>query len=162
MACNLSYMVSWLQVSLLNLWRVKLYLAPNQVVSNTLVRNFIPLEPVPWFYANRVHDVPLVPFSGKIFRKLDFCHFQQLLKKLGYDIHSTSKTRLIHMLIQINNTAKKSRNSNKSNQPGSFRNCHAARPSWKQRSVSRAYCGELWLLREDPEKEGRVHSTDCL
>jgi len=82
-ACNLSYMISWLQVSLLDLWRVKLYLAPNQAVSNTLVRNFIPLEPVPWFYANRVHEVPLVPFSSKIFRKLDFCHFQHLLKKLG-------------------------------------------------------------------------------
>jgi len=82
-ACNLSYMVSWLQVSLLDLWRVKLYLAPNQAVSNTLVRNFIPLEPVPWFYANKVHEVPLVPFNSKIFRKLDFCHFQHLLKTLG-------------------------------------------------------------------------------
>jgi len=82
-ACNLSYMISWLQVSLLDLWRVKLYLAPNQAVTNTLVRNFIPLEPVPWFYANRVHEVPLVPFSSKIFRKLDKVHFQHLLKKLG-------------------------------------------------------------------------------
>ena len=87
-ACNLSYMISWLQVSLLDLWRVKLYLAPNQAVTNTLVRNFIPLEPVPWFYANRVHEVPLVPFSSKIFRKLDIVHFQHLLKKLGYCKHS--------------------------------------------------------------------------
>ena len=82
-ACNLSYMISWLQVSLLDLWRVKLYLAPNQAVSNTLVRNFIPLEPVPWYYANRVHEVPLVPFSSKICKKLEVVHFQHLLKKLG-------------------------------------------------------------------------------
>jgi len=80
---NLSFMVSWLQVSLLDLWRVKLYLAPNQAVSNTLVRNFIPLEPVPWFYANRVMDVPLVPFSSKVYKKLDSVHFQHLLKQLG-------------------------------------------------------------------------------
>lgn len=82
-ACNLSYMISWLQVSLLDLWRVKLYLAPNQTVSNPLVRNFIPLEPVPWYYANRVHEVPLVPFSSKICKKLEVVHFQHLLKKLG-------------------------------------------------------------------------------
>jgi len=80
---NLSYMISWLQASLLDLWRVKLYLAPNQAVSKTLVRNFIPLEPVPWFYANRVLDVPLVPYCTKVGKKLDVVHFQHLLKKLG-------------------------------------------------------------------------------
>ena len=161
-ACNLSYMVSWLQVSLLDLWRVKLYLAPNQPVSNSLVRNFIPLEPVPWFYANKVHEVPLVPFNTKIFRKIDFCHFQHLLKKLGYVHQLLVLKKLMNIMIQINNVAKKISNSNKSNQPGSIRNCHAAWPSWKQGSVSRVSWGDPGLLRMDLKKTEGVKTTSCL
>jgi len=83
-ACNLSHMISWIQSSLLDLWRVKLYIAPNQAVPKSLVRNFTPLEPVPWFYANKALEVPLVPYCMDISQRVDFVHFQELLQKLGF------------------------------------------------------------------------------